>query len=404
MELCEVQRLVGRVAAIDDSCTDRAALEIAAGEVRRLKSWIEGREVAVARLLAKVSSFPQKSFADAGRIDLRQAERVLRRSEITEQVPGLGVALNTGRVSAEHVDVLGRALRKLQPDMHAALLEQTPRLLLIAEHATPDEFARTVGDDVRRLQRDDDADSRLERQRREIRLNTWLDRATGMGRWSGVWDPETMVRLENRLDAQVQAMFHDRPPDGCPTDLLEKQAYLRALALLALLNGDGARVGRPEIIVVEDHTHSHPDGSPSVDWGLPVDLPQRVLDDLYETADVYTVTVRNGVIIDAPGELNLGRSTRLANRAQRRALHALYSTCAIPGCCVRYGRTKLHHVQWWRHGGLTNLDNLLPVCEMHHQNIHHNGWKLTLTPDRTMTITLPDGTTMATGPPPRQAA
>ena len=71
---------------------------------------------------------------------------------------------------------------------------------------------------------------------------------------------------------------------------------------------------------------------------------------------------------------------------------------------MRYGRTKLHHVQWWRHGGLTNLDNLLPVCEMHHQNIHHNGWKLTLTPDRTMTITLPDGTTMATGPPPRQAA
>ena len=80
-----------------------------------------------------------------------------------------------------------------------------------------------------------------------------------------------MVRLENRLDAQVQAMFHDRLPDGCPSDLLEKQAYLRALALLALLNGEGARVGRPEIIVVEDHTHPHADGSPTVDWGLPVD-------------------------------------------------------------------------------------------------------------------------------------
>ena len=84
--------------------------------------------------------------------------------------------------------------------------------------------------------------------------------------------------------------------------------------------------------------------APVVDWGLDVELPQRVLDDLWQTATVHTITVRNGVVIDAPGELNLGRTTRLANRAQRRALRGLYATCAIPGCRVRYGRTKLHHV------------------------------------------------------------
>ena len=49
---------------------------------------------------------------------------------------------------------------------------------------------------------------------------------------------------------------------------------------------------------------------------------------------------------------------------------------------MRYSRTKLHHVIWWRHLGRTDLDNLLPVCEQHHQNIHHDGWLLTLTPDR----------------------
>ncbi len=144
-----------------------------------------------------------------------------------------------------------------------------------------------------------------------------------------------MLRLENRLDAQVQALFHDAQPDGCPTDLFEKQSYLRATALLALLDGRGARLGRPEIVVVVDHTTAS-DTDPVIDWGLPVELPQRVLDDLFETAVVHTVTVRNGVIIDAPGQLNLGRSTRLANRAQRRALGAVYATCAIPGCRVRY--------------------------------------------------------------------
>lgn len=66
-----------------------------------------------------------------------------------------------------------------------------------------------------------------------------------------------------------------------------------------------------------------PDGSdssarprqPRVDWGLPVEIPWSVLVELFSDADVYPVIVRNGVVLYAPGELNLGRSTRLANRA-----------------------------------------------------------------------------------------
>ena len=173
-----------------------------------------------------------------------------------------------------------------------------------------------------------------------------------------------------------------RHPDGCPTDLLEKQSYLRALALLALLEGKGARVGRPEIVVVVDHTNPLPRRATETRLGTPhVDLPGRVLATAATTSQASTtVTVRNGVIIDAPGELNLGRTTRLANRAQRRALAGSTRRCAIPGCCVRYCRTKLHHVICWEHGGLTDLDNLLPVCQQHHDKIHHDGWLLALPP------------------------
>ena len=102
--------------------------------------------------------------------------------------------------------------------------------------------------------------------------------------------------------------------------------------------------------------------------------------------------------------MNLGRTTRLANRAQRRALGALYATCAIPGCWVRYSRTKLHHVIFWEHGGRSDIDNLLPVCQHHHDKIHNDHWLLRLTPNRQLTITLPDGTRMTTGPPKRNAA
>jgi hypothetical protein len=404
MKVCEVQDLVARVAVINADCADWAVLQSAVGELRRLKSWVEGREVFLAGLVAKVSSFPEKSLAEAGRTSLREGERAIKRAETIEQIPTLGTSLEAGRVSGAHVDVLTRALAQLQPAPRQQLIDDSAGLVHAAENTTPDEFARTVGAQARRLERDSDGLERLERQRRAVRLDPWMDLHTGMGRWSATWDPETMVRLENLLDAKVQALFHDTQPANCPTDLLAKQSFLRAHALLALLLEGGCRLGRPEIVVVVDHTHPDRDGRPFVDWGLPVDLPDRVLDDLAKRARTFTVVVRNGVIIDAPGQLNLGRTTRIANRAQRRALGALYPTCAIPGCHLRYSRTKLHHVIWWRHQGLTDLDNLLPVCEHHHHNIHHDGWMLTLTPNRMLTIRFPDGQIMTTGPPQRGAA
>ncbi len=143
---------------------------------------------------------------------------------------------------------------------------------------------------------------------------------------------------------------------------------------------------------------------PTVDWGIPVELPVKVLTDLVARADVDTVVVRDGAIVHAPGRLDLGRTTRLANAAQRRALRALYPTCAIPDCPVRFDHGKIHHVRWWRRGGRTDLDNLLPVCIRHHTAIHHEGWVVELTPDRVLTVTLPNGEVMTTGPPRRRAA
>jgi predicted restriction endonuclease len=70
---------------------------------------------------------------------------------------------------------------------------------------------------------------------------------------------------------------------------------------------------------------------------------------------------------------------------------------------VRFDKCKVHHVRWWRHGGRTDLDNLLPVCVRHHTAIHFEGWQVALTPDRTLTVTCPDHTVMATGPPARAA-
>src|SRR3954449_8818008 len=133
--------------------------------------------------------------------------------------------------------------------------------------------------------------------------------------WNSTWARETMLRLETRLDQQRQAMFHDLQPDCCPTDPIEKHKYFSALALLALLDGHGGRPGKPEVIVVIDQTQPDRDGRPAVDWGLPVELPERVLADLCSRAKTYTVVVRNGAVINAGGELDQGRASRQPNRA-----------------------------------------------------------------------------------------
>jgi hypothetical protein len=114
--------------------------------------------------------------------------------------------------------------------------------------------------------------------------------------------------------------------------------------------------------------------------------------------------VAGGIVVHAPGQLNLGRATRLANRAQRRALRAMYPTCGLPDCQVRFDHCDIHHVIWWEppHLGPTDLDNLLPTCSRHHHAIHDRGWHLKLTPDRTLTITYPDGTSETTRPPMRR--
>ena len=90
--------------------------------------------------------------------------------------------------------------------------------------------------------------------------------------------------------------------------------------------------------------------------------------------------------------LDVGRQRRLANRAQRRALRAMYRTCAHPDCTVPFDSCRIHHVTYWQRGGTSDLDNMVPLCERHHHLVHEGGWVLELFPDRRTTWRAPDGT------------
>lgn len=405
MRVATLHALLDATVAMHDAPMDRDALSRGIGDLRRLMSWCQAQQAHLARRLAAVDSLAEQTIADVAHIGVHAATKVLERGKAVEAAPLLGAAVLDGCVSGEHVDALARTLRSVEPELRPRLVEAAESLVPVATASTAEEFARRLRQEARRLQTDDGM-GRFERQCRETRLRTWTDRDSGMWCLSGKFDPLTGATLSRALHDEVARRFAEATPATCPSDPIEKQDYLRALALASLIEGrgvgGGGGVGRPEVIVVVDTRELDPGtGGPAVDWGIPVEIPTHILAELVERADVHTLVVRNGVVLHARGSVNCGRTTRLANRAQRRALRGLYSTCGIAGCQTRFDCCRIHHVVEWEAGGVTDLVNLLPVCPHHHSLLHNDHWRLELAADRTLTITLPDGTVMTTGPPKR---
>ena len=118
-----------------------------------------------------------------------------------------------------------------------------------------------------------------------------------------------------------------------------------------------------------------------------------------ETAQrlICTATLQ-GVVVDRHGGvLALGRTKRLASRAQRRALRVRdHGACQFPGC-HRDSRLDAHHVVAWSHGGATDLENMLLLCRRHHTFVHEGGVRIVAAPPdsaRRHDFVLPDGRTV----------
>jgi hypothetical protein len=84
------------------------------------------------------------------------------------------------------------------------------------------------------------------------------------------------------------------------------------------------------------------------------------------------------VMRGAPQVLDLGRSCRPFNRAQRRAAALRDRGCVAPGCDAPPSACHVHHSQWWSRGGPTDLDNAALLCGFHHRMVHRQDWAITL--------------------------
>ena len=420
--LAQLGSVADVLARVDVSVLDRAGCEQVVTALSVVRRRLDGCDVRLARRLTDLAAAdpaappPEQTIAAASRTDTRTAARTAGRSRTVAKVPELGEQLELGTASGEHVDVVGQVLARLHPERRDEFsASHGATLALAAATSTPDELRRLAVALATAFEDETDREARLRRQQRANRLRAWVDRVTGMVRLSGEIDPERGQALLRRLRDEVEARFHGGLPDTAPDDPGERHDHLQALALCGLLleppdNGCGCgrstSARRPETITVIDidtfRAGQHADSY--VHLGIDgLELPLDTVRRRAAMGDIVPVWVdTDGVVVqvgDPAAALDLGRSTRLANRTQRRALRVMYACCAIPGCRVAFDHCQPHHIVWWRQGGRTDLSNLLPLCSRHHHLVHESGWILSMAANRSLTVTLPDGTIMRTGPP-----
>ncbi len=300
-------------------------------------------------------------------------------------------ALAAGTIGAEHADALANATCRVDDNVKASFFDHDADLARDAARTTPEEFANNCRDMIRLLERDAGVE-RAERQRRDTRLTKNVDRE-GMYVLNARLHPELGNVVFNAIDAGTAALV----TAGGDRSVDRSQLAAEALGNLATSGHETARPVEAEIrIHIDEHTATtgelHDHSICEYDDGTPIP-PESVLRLICSGVIVPIIIGTGGNVLD------VGRRQRIANRTQRRALRAMYRTCAFHGCDIAFNRCEIHHVHPWELGGSTDLINLLPLCSRHHHLVHEARWSVKLAPDRTLTIRQPDGTVHATTSP-----
>ncbi len=188
-----------------------------------------------------------------------------------------------------------------------------------------------------------------------------------MFRLDGYLDPVDGARLR---DALAVLMGRTGAEDTRSPAQRRADALADLVAAAAANTGPGGACGLSVLIDLEDLTDGQ--GAVLEDGSA---LGTRLYDLLTCTAIISVIlgVHRAGVFVP----LALGRGKRVATDAQWRALIARDRGCIRCGRAPRY--CQAHHIHHWRHGGLTDLENLVLMCSRCHHDLHFGTYTITIT-------------------------
>ena len=285
-----------------------------------------------------------------------------------------------GSISSAHARVITATVASLPIAARGEHGEPLERFLVgqACAHA-PDFLARAAKHAVTVLDPDGTLSSDEDHHRR--RSFTLTPRADGSSDVRGyltpqctavvlaVLDPLASPASATKADSSVEAVQDPRSYPQRMHDALQ-DAGQRILASGSLPDNGGV----PSVLVITmtETQFATGIGTATTGHGQPINVTDGL--HLVDQAEVIPV-----VLDTTGGIVRYGRMRRNATPAQRRALAARDGGCSFPGCDAPPSWTEAHHVQRWKHGGLTNLENLTLVCGYHHREHERQGWDCDLT-------------------------
>ena len=354
----------------------------------------ESRDLATSLCQGRLS----RVLCQALRISVSEANRRIRGAEqlghrvtpLGEPVPPvravLAEAQRAGSVTPEQVDLVLTGLAKVdRPGYDPADIEAGEEMLTgLARTFGPRDLRVCVERFVEHLDPDGTVpDDQLNADRRDVRLSVRRD-----GSWSGE------LRLTGALGAKLSALLTPlaKPrvtvvdgPNGRLVEAVDERTHgqrmhdaLEDLCDRLLRGGvtpEGGGVPATVIVTVDAQHLVERTGQAVATDGTRLTVPQLL--QLATEAEVIPA-----VLNQAGAVLTLGRSRRIASRAQTLALVARDGGCSFPGCDRPPEWCERHHLKAWIDGGPTDLDNLTLVCRYHHSQFAGRGWTCRLDPDR----------------------
>ena len=322
-----------------------------------------------------------------------RANRLVRTARLARKHDGTGEALAAGTVSAAHVEVLATVVkgreRVFARDEHT-LLDIAPTLS-VDDSATAAKHWRSAADDEL---------SRIDA------LHAFEMRSASMHATFG-----GRLELRGSFDAEGGATVwaamreYDQPdplegaplPQGTSGQRMADALVRICDEAISRRERVGRRTATVDVVIDVDTLVGSPPSEPramrcEIDGigAVPPIVAQRLACD----AAVGRVVMKGESEV-----LDLGRRTRVASRALRRAVVLRDRHCSFPGCFAPPDWCDVHHCTHWLEGGETSVTNCVLLCRRHHVACHEGGWRLARGPDGSVEVVRRGGTMRLRSPP-----
>ena len=334
------------------------------------------------------------------------ARRLLVANQAAAQFPLLDAAWAAGKLNYEHVAAV---CREANPRIIDRLINVQPLLIELRDICLNFEtwqiaLARIVrlADEDGSYDPNDDIDANYLR---------FTPQYNGMIKIDGQLSQDNARIIMQAIDREAQSLFikttTDQQTINNAKTAADGTANSDTISNAAADNNSANEIAIPApqtlralgLVNIIRRANSAPDApfKPLADITLVINA-----DDYYKTnapkvdrmSHLHCDPVISALVVDSLGTpLDAGRTIRLANQTQRRALKVRDGGCIFPGCTAPQQHCEAHHVQHFEDGGPTDLNNLASLCSHHHAVTHRPEWKMNKTPKPAIfTWTTPHGT------------